>query len=295
MLSYLNGVKKPTKKTPKQKQISKRTKNVINKALATPTGKKILSKLPSGRKIVKVQQLKKAGKISPKIAKEQTLKFAKAYETEARSMDLLDKMDKAVTNEIIDNIEQTPAPELIKEEEAQDIQEGVKEVNEQEFDTPGSPDDETTGADNQGDIGKVKKKKVKKIALAPVRGAFLSIVKLNGFNLANKLVILYKRNPKGLITLWKKFGGNFEALKKAVNTAKTTIWKRDKNLMIGEPSTLALVSSLSATASPLLIEVIKLFKRNNIPTDEIQTNNQSTPVEETTENVEETIGYNYYY
>lgn len=292
MLSYLNGVKKPTKKTPKQKQISKRTKNVINKGMATPTGKKILSKVPAGRKIVKIQQLKKAGKISPKVAKEQTLKFAKAYETEARSMDLLDKMDKAVTNEIIDNIEQTPAPELIKEEEAQDIQEGVKEVNEQEFDTPGSPDDETTGEDNQGDIGKVKKRKVKKIALAPVRGAFLSIVKLNGFNLANKLVILYKRNPKGLITLWQKFGGNFEALKKAVNTAKTTIWKRDKNLMIG--SVWATVTSLSATASPLLIEVIKLFKRNNIPTDEIQTNNQSTPVEETTETVEETMGYNFY-
>lgn len=287
MLSYLNGVKKPTKK-----KISKRTKNVINKGMATPTGKKILSKVPAGRKIVKIQQLKKAGKISPKIAKEQTLKFAKAYETEAQSMDLLDKMDKAVTNEIIDNIDKTPAPELIKEEEAQDIQEGVKEVNEQEFDTPGSPDDETTGADNQGDIGKVKKGKVKKIALAPVRGAFLSIVKLNGFNLANKLVILYKRNPKGLISLWQKFGGNFEALKKAVNTAKTTFWKRDKNLMIG--SVWATVTSLSATASPLLVEIIKLFKRNNIPTDEIQTNNQSTPVEETTENVEDTMGYNFY-
>lgn len=292
MLSYLNGVKKPTKKTPKQKQISKRTKNVINKGMATPTGKKILSKVPAGRKIVKIQQLKQAGKISPKIAKEQTLKFAKAYETEAQSMDLLDKMDKAVTNEIIDNIDKTPAPDLIKEEEAQDIQEGVKEVNEQEFDTTGSPDDETTGADNQGDIGKVKKGKVKKIALAPVRGAFLSIVKLNGFNLANKLVVLYKRNPKGLITLWQKFGGNFEALKKAVNTAKTTLWKRDKNLMIG--SVWATVTSLSATASPLLIEIIKLFKRNNIPTNEIQTNNQSTPVEETTETVEETMGYNFY-
>ena len=105
-------------------------------------------------------------------------------------------------------------------------------------------------------------------------------------------MILYKRNPKGLISLWQKFGGNFEALKKAVNTAKTTLWKRDKNLMIG--SVWATVTSLSATASPLLIEIIKLFKRNNIPTDEIQTNNQSTPVEETTENVEDTMGYNFY-
>lgn len=292
MLSYLNGVR-PIKKSKKQKEISKRTKNVINKGMATPKGMKILSKVPAGRKIVKVQQLKKAGKISPKVAKEQTLKFAKAYETETQSMDLLDKMDKAVTNEIIDNINETPAPSIIKEEEAQDIKEGVDEVNEQEFNTPGSPDDETTGADNQGDIGKVKKGKVKKVALAPIRGAFLSIVKLNGFNLANKLVILYKRNPKALINLWQKFGGNFEALKKAVNTSKTTLWKRDKNLMIG--TVLATVTSLSATATPLLIEVIKLFKRSNIQTDEIQTNNQSTPVEETTENVEDTMGYNFYY
>jgi hypothetical protein len=287
MLHYLNGVK-PLKKA--VKKISKRTKNVINKAMATPKGQKILSKTPVGRKIVKVQQLKKAGKITPKVAKEQTLKFAKAYETEAQSMELLDKMDKAVTNEIIDNINETPAPEVIKEEEAQDIQEGVNEVNEQEFNTPGSPDDETTGEDNEGNIGKVKKGKVKKIALAPVRGAFLSIVKLNGFNLANKLVILYKRNPKGLINLWQKFGGNFEALKKAVNTAKTTLWKRDKNLMIG--SVWATIVSLSSTASPLLVEIIKLFKRNNIPTDEIQ--NQSTPVEATEKNVEDTMGYNYY-
>jgi hypothetical protein len=295
MLHYLNGVKRLIKKAVKKttskpvvKAVSKRTKNVINKAMATKKGQQILSKSPAGRKIVKVQRLKEAGKITPKVAQSQIKTFAKAYETEAKSNELLDRMDKAVTNELIKDINETPAPEVIQEEEAQDLQEGVNEVNEQEFDTPGSPDDETTGADGQGDIGRVKRKLgIKKIALAPVRGAFLGLVKLNVFKLADKLAVLYKKDFKGLMNLWTKYGGDFISLKKAINTKKTRI--------SGIGSVTATASLISA-ATPLLIEIIKLFKRNRIPTDEIQTSTTETPTDneaEVTQENEDTIGYYY--
>ena len=317
MLHYLNGIgatysevlkakrnqrktkrlkKRIEKKLTKLQKISPITASTINKGMKTEKGQIILAKSPSGRKIVKLQKLKEAGKISPKLAQAQIKSYAKSFEVETQGNDLLDRMNKAVTNELIKDINETPAPEFTEQEEAQDVEQGIKEVNDPEFDTPGSPDDETTGADGDGNIGKTrtwfptikrgKKVGVKKIALAPVRGAFLSLVKLNVFKLADKLAKVYGKNKNAVLSLWLRFGGQSDKLIKAINTKKTRI---------ASVGSLTGVAAIIGAAAPILIEVIKLFKKENIPSNDIETATQEAttkPVIE--EQTDETIGYNYY-
>ena len=319
MLHYLNGIgatysevlkakrnqrktkrlkKRIEKKLTKLQKISPITASTINKGMKTEKGQIILAKSPSGRKIVKLQKLKEAGKISPKLAQEQIKSYAKSFEVETQGNDLLDRMNKAVTNELIKDINETPAPEFTEQEEAQDVEQGIKEVNEPEFDTPGSPDDETTGADGDGNIGKTRtwfptikrgkkgKLNVKKIALAPTRGAFLTLVKLNIFKLADKLAKVYGKNKNAVLSLWLRFGGQPDKLIKAINTKKTRI------ASIGD---LAGIAAIIGAAAPILVAVIQLFKKENVPANDIETATKEATTKPVIEELtDETIGYNYY-
>ena len=330
MLTYLNGVKK-NKPAVKTKSVKPRTANVINKGLATPKGRKVLAKTPAGAQIVKTQAAAKKGLIKKAVAVKKIQQLAPLMEKQAESTELMDKLDKAVTNEIINDIQETPAPAVIEQEESQDIAEGVNEVNDPEFDTPGNPEEETGGADLGSIFKSIDKKSrkfkiaaskkiaeidrdiktaspqarktlkqlknkigntAKKIGLSTPRAAFLGLVKLNAFHLADKLEYMLKKNPNKLKELWsKKLGGDFNVLVKTIKNAKNTFIKRVP-VSIGS---LAAISTLITAASPIVIEIVKQFKKEGIPTAEIQTETLNTTIDETpAAETENAVGYYYY-
>lgn len=72
-----------------------------------------------------------------------------------------------------------------------------------------------------------KKKKlfgfIKKVGLSPSRNAFLLLIKLNVFKLAEKLYKAIKKNEPALKRKWESLGGNYTKLK---NTVIKRIQKR---------------------------------------------------------------------
>jgi hypothetical protein len=128
---------------------------------------------------------------------------------------------------------------------------------------------------------------VKKVTLAPVRNAFLALVRLNARGLAKKLNIAISKDESTTKGFWQKLGGNFDALKNAINAGK------DKKPLAGEskksrgrrgvglyyadteeayigfdPATLTAVAGFLAVAAPALIAAKNLFKKNRIADDE---------------------------
>ena len=132
----------------------------------------------------------------------------------------------------------------------------------------------------------------KKILLAPVRGAFLSLIRLNVRGLAKKMSIAIAKDSSTSKAFWEKLGGKFDLLKKAVDKGKNKRplageSRRNKGLnglgfysadseasyYIGEEDgigevTLAAVGAFLATAAPALIAAKALFKKNSIPDGE---------------------------
>lgn len=125
----------------------------------------------------------------------------------------------------------------------------------------------------------------KKILLAPVRGAFLSLVKLNIRGLAHKLSLAIAKDEATTKAFWERLGGNYNTLKKDVDKAKNkkAIFGESKktrgikgleidnieseNSYIGVIDW-AVVGTVVAAATPALIAVSRLFKKNNIPEGE---------------------------
>lgn len=104
-------------------------------------------------------------------------------------------------------------------------------------------------------------KGVKRIALAPARAAFLSVVLLNFRGLATKLAAALKKNPERTKTLWNKLGGNFNKFSDAINKGaqKKRILGIDESIEgIGS------VAALAATAAPILVAVVKFLKGEGI-------------------------------
>jgi hypothetical protein len=105
-----------------------------------------------------------------------------------------------------------------------------------------------------------KIKKVGKITIkynplvATARNSFLVLVSLNVFNLAKRLNILLVKNPQKLMKFWTNLSGKFSALQKAVNTGK------NKKAIIG---VIAVATSV-ATATPILVKVMKFLEENGI-------------------------------
>lgn len=100
------------------------------------------------------------------------------------------------------------------------------------------------------------KQKVKKVAVAPARVAFLSVVTLNGLRLGTKLARVWKQ-PAGktkLLAAWTKLGGDVSKLKNAVS-------KGSKETLSGnmEEVGIALEAAL-ATAIPIILIMAPLIK-----------------------------------
>lgn len=117
--------------------------------------------------------------------------------------------------------------------------------------------------------GKGFGQKLKKVSLAPARGAFLGLVRLNFRGIASKLVRLNNKNPKRLKDFWLKLGGDFNKLiaaasdgnRKAPLFGSKGVGAYTNNDFIGdylgEPATAA---SLIVAAGSVLLAIQKLFK-----------------------------------
>lgn len=103
---------------------------------------------------------------------------------------------------------------------------------------------------------------VKRIALAPGRGAFLSLILLNFRGLATKMAASIQRNPDRTKKLWNKLGGDFNKLKQAVDKGKTK--KRILGLEEYEIEGIGSAAALAATAAPIIIAVVKFLKGEGI-------------------------------
>jgi hypothetical protein len=104
--------------------------------------------------------------------------------------------------------------------------------------------------------GKGFGQKVKKVGLAPARGALLALIALNVHGLASRMQAGYKKNPKALEGLWKKVGGKFEKLIKTVNTGA----KKKRILGVDPGVGVVATATLLASAAPILVAVAKLLK-----------------------------------
>lgn len=120
----------------------------------------------------------------------------------------------------------------------------------------------------------------KKILLAPVRAAFLSLVGLNVRGLATKLGKAIEKDSATTKAFWERLGGRFNALKNRVDNSKNkkAIFGQAKDKMGFYPEDTeasyigvidwALVGTTVAAATPALVAVAALFKKNNIPDGE---------------------------
>ena len=110
---------------------------------------------------------------------------------------------------------------------------------------------------------KLKKgaKVVLKVAAAPVRNAFLLLVKINFANLGNKLAAAWTKAPSKVRIFWEQAGGKIEALKKAWESGS----KKKRIFGIGA----APAAAAPAVAAPLLVKVVDLLKSIGIEPDEL--------------------------
>jgi hypothetical protein len=124
----------------------------------------------------------------------------------------------------------------------------------------------TTSTQARKEAIKQKIRNTGKVALkfAPVtaipRNSFLLLVKLNVFKLRDKLRALQAANPAKLRQFWEGVGGNMLALLKAMqgkNSAQVGV----------EPATTT--AAAVATATPLIIKILKLLKEAGIDTKDL--------------------------
>ena len=116
------------------------------------------------------------------------------------------------------------------------------------------------------DVLKKGKQVVLKVYAAPSRAAFLSLVSLNVFGLGSKILTVWTNNPASLRNWWEGLGGAIDALVKAATKGGTKRRILGPGASLGEVT----VASVIVAAAPVLIAVIDLFKRNNIPTEDIE-------------------------
>lgn len=97
-------------------------------------------------------------------------------------------------------------------------------------------------------------KGVKQVGLAPIRGAYLEIVRLNIGHTATKLAKAWVKNENDVQNAWKKFGGDPKVL-------KNTIIKGSKVKISGIG--FVLPASVAA-ALPIFLEMAKVFTKAGI-------------------------------
>jgi hypothetical protein len=128
--------------------------------------------------------------------------------------------------------------------------------------------------------GKKKKRKgkiwgfLKKVGLAPSRIAFLGMVRINLFGLAKKLYLSIKKD-KGvrLKKLWKKLGGNYKKLLKAIEGGVKRLKRKGKLKGLNEFEAeltgisglgAAPLAAIAAIAVPIITAAMSLFKKQGV-------------------------------
>jgi len=116
-----------------------------------------------------------------------------------------------------------------------------------------------------GQVLKKGAKVVLKVAAAPVRNAFLLLVRLNFANLGNKMKTAWEKAPSKLRIFWEQAGGKIEALKKAWEKGST------KKRIFGIGAAPAAAAAAPAVAAPLIVKAVELLKSIGIePGDLVQ-------------------------
>jgi hypothetical protein len=121
-------------------------------------------------------------------------------------------------------------------------------------------------------LQKVRKggKLIMKVGMIPTRGAFISAVSLNLFNLATRLTQLQAKNPNAVTKFWENFGGDMKKLNKAilkglsVKRKKAEKKAKRKGSEVSGDSEIGSVTAgaVIAIALPIVTAVLKLFSSN---------------------------------
>lgn len=121
-------------------------------------------------------------------------------------------------------------------------------------------------------LQKVRKggKLIMKVGMVPTRGAFISAVSLNLFNLATRLTQLKEKNPNAVTKFWENFGGDMKKLNKAilkglsVKRKKAEKKAKRKGSEVSGDSEIGSVTAgaVIAIALPIVTAVLKLFSSN---------------------------------
>lgn len=127
--------------------------------------------------------------------------------------------------------------------------------------------------------GKVVEK-AKVVGAALPRNAFLLIVTVNARGLASKLAKLDQKNPSKLIDIWvNKFGGNIDNLRASIRAGATR-----KPFLGGKVSGMdsigfdpATVTAAIATATPIILALVKAIKESGISTEDVPTGDLPIP------------------
>ena len=111
----------------------------------------------------------------------------------------------------------------------------------------------------------------KKGLFFPMRNIFLGLVhkghltqEVLKFNLAKTLAKAINSNPNGVKDFWQFFGGDFEALKKAVREGAGNDSIHGYEYNLGEPVTIA---AMLASVTPILIALHMLLKKSKVVKD----------------------------
>lgn len=97
-------------------------------------------------------------------------------------------------------------------------------------------------------------KQVAKVGLAPARGAFLALVRVNGLGLAKKLILAYQKSPKMIDDFWTKLSGKPAELRKVVEQGS-----KQKIAGLG-----AALETLIATATPIVVKITATLQKLGI-------------------------------
>ncbi len=113
---------------------------------------------------------------------------------------------------------------------------------------------------------KEKGSKVARIALAPARVAFLAVVSLNLFKIAEKFKTGLQKDPGKVKAFWKKFKGDEKKFIAAIDKGAKVKAPGGSAAGIGAVSAAAAI----ATATPILIAAVSLLKELKIPSEEVE-------------------------
>ena len=114
-------------------------------------------------------------------------------------------------------------------------------------------------------VKNVGKGGAKTLALAPVRAAFLGLIKINLKNLARKIKEAAEKDPQRLKSFWEKWGGNYDQLIKTANEGSTKkmigyVDPMEDSPQYTDVSVGAVSAAAIAAAAPIVIALIPLLK-----------------------------------